>query len=287
MKGLFPLFYFSGTGNTWWVSQRLAEKLGERGLQARAYSIEQIEPQAAGELISAAQGVGLGFPTYGSDAPRNFTAWLKALPAQEQKKPLLGFITQLGWSGDGCNFLEGLFREKGLDLKWAAEFNMPDSICLPAFPFFPYQSDLELIAPMLKEREKEIDALCDKIIKGEGWRQHNDLFSWVSAWIQRGPFRLGHDWGRKFWSVDGEKCLGERCGRCARICPVGNIRMEGGAAVHAEACVYCMRCFNYCPTYSIHYMGKSNEKLIQKPPYRGPVQEFKPELICRKERKKN
>ncbi len=36
-----PLFYFSGTGNTWWVSQELCQALSARGMEATAYSIEQ------------------------------------------------------------------------------------------------------------------------------------------------------------------------------------------------------------------------------------------------------
>ena len=88
-NGTFPIFYFSGTGNTWWISLRLAENLQKRGLHAQAYSIEQIEPKTAGELIEVAEGAGLGFPIYGSDAPRNFTAWLKKLPVQKEKKPVL------------------------------------------------------------------------------------------------------------------------------------------------------------------------------------------------------
>ena len=280
MKGTFPIFYFSGTGNTWWISQQITEALREQGLEVQTYSIEQIEPAAAGALIEKAVSIGLGFPIYGSDAPRIFTDWLKRLPAQKESKPTLGFVTQGTWSGTGCNFLEEVFREKGLELKWSQEFNMPNNICLPKFALlFPYDSDPEKWAGTLENRKEDIQVLSAKIANEMRSRQHNDIASRAAAWIQRGPFRLMHDPGRTLWSVD-ENCLGEKCARCEHICPVENIHTADGKAVHGEVCVYCMRCFNYCPTHAIHYWGASNEKLEKKPTYMGPVKEFRPEMIC-------
>ncbi|MDK2981748.1 MAG: hypothetical protein PWQ55_2095 [Chloroflexota bacterium] len=280
MKGSFPIFFFSGTGNTWWIGQQIAEALSAQGLAAQPYSIEQTSPQQAAKIMAAADGIGLGFPIYGSDAPRIFTDWLAELPALKEQKPLLGFVTQGLWSGTGCNFLEEVFREKGLELKWSREFNMPNNICLPKFALmFPYESEPAKWAKALVKREQDVKVLAARVAGDLRYRQHNDLISRASAWIQRGPFRWMHDPGRKLWSVD-ENCLGEKCGRCVRICPVENIHIVDGRAQHGEACVYCMRCFNYCPTQAIHYWGASNKRLEKKPPYQGPVKAFRPELIC-------
>lgn len=284
MKNSFPVFYFSGTGNTWWAALRIAEALQKKGFQSQAFSIEQITPEAAGELIRNSQGAGFGFPVYGSDAPRVFSEWLGRLPVQVEAKPALGFVTQMAWSGSGFNFLEKPMKAKGLHLRWTVELNMPNNICLPAFPIFPYHSDTEKFKKLLGKRESDIEALAGQIAAGIPRRQHNDLFSRASAWIQRGPFRLVHDLGRGLWSVDGGQCLGESCGRCARICPVGNIQMSAGKATHGKACVYCLRCFNYCPTYAVCYLGASNQKMEKKPPFRGPVPEFRPELVCQEDR---
>ena len=56
VNGSFPIFFFSGTGNTWWITQQITEALRAEGLDAQAYSIEQTEPQAAAKLMEAAAG---------------------------------------------------------------------------------------------------------------------------------------------------------------------------------------------------------------------------------------
>jgi len=281
MKKSFPIFYFSGTGNTWWAAVRIAEALQQEGFDARAHSIEQVPPAAAGELIGGAWGAGFGFPVYGSDAPRIFSNWLKGLSPQARTMPALGFVTQLGWSGSGFNYLENTMKAKGLPLHWTVELNMPNNICLPAFPIFPYQSNVERFRSLLERRQSDIQALARQIAAGIPHRQHNDWFSRASAWIQRAPFRLAHDLFQGLWSVEAERCLGESCSRCVRICPARNILMRTDQPVHGKACVYCLRCFNFCPTFAVRYLV-GNQKLEKKPPFRGPVAEFQPELIAKR-----
>lgn len=237
------IFYFSGTGNTWWVSERIAEELKTLGISAKAHSIEQVSESQTEGLINQSTMIGLGFPIYGSDAPRIFHDFMRILPQQTTPKKTLGFVTQWMWSGDGINFLEKDLQKKGYDLRWSAEFNMPNNIAL--HPLI-YSADYEVTHPKLEKCEENIRAFCSKVAKGEKYQQHSDWFSAASAWIQRGPFRLLHDFGHRFWSVDAEACTS--CNKCKRICPVENIEMLDGLPVHGDACVYCIRCFNFCPT---------------------------------------
>ena len=95
-KSLCPFFYFSGTGNTWWVSQRLVDALCARGFNASAFSIEQISSDQVADLIQSATCIGLGFPIYGSDTPRVFRDFVSRLPVLPQEKPVIGYVTQLG-----------------------------------------------------------------------------------------------------------------------------------------------------------------------------------------------
>ncbi len=277
------LFYFSGTGNTWWVSERFAETLGTLGFHASSHSIEQVCMQEASELITAADAVGFGFPIYGSDAPRNFLQFINNLPNQDPIMDSLGFVTQMAWSGDGFNFLRGMMEKKGYRMRWTAEFIMPNNVAIPFIPL-PYSADYDRFKKQLVKAKKKIEQVCQAIISGEKLVEHNDAFSAASAWIQRAPFRWMHDWAAKMWRVDKDACVS--CARCARICPVNNIRMENGLAVHADACILCMRCFNYCPTLAVHYARFSNRRAEKNPPFKGPVAAFKPEIISKGQNKR-
>ena len=257
----------------------MREGLRGQGYQCEAYSIEQISTREAGKLADQAEIVGLGFPIHGSDAPRNFLTFLDALPKQADEKPVLGYVTQLAWSGDGCNFLYGSLLEKGYRIRWAAELIMPNNIALGFSPL-KYSADYESFKPKLEKCEEVIEELCRKVARGEGWRQHSGPLYAALAWMQRGPFRWAHDWGRKFWSVDAKKCTS--CGSCARNCPVENIHMEDGLPQWDQKCVYCMRCFNYCPELAVKYMNFSNARAARNPPFQGPVPDFHPGLVRRK-----
>jgi ferredoxin/flavodoxin len=278
-KSIVSIFYFSGTGNTGWVSELLSKTLSEHGFQASAYSIEQVSDKETAALIHKSELIGLGFPIYGSDVPRIFHDFLRKLPRLEEEKSILGFVTQMMWSGDGINFLGPELLEKGYCLRWAAEFNMPNNIALPIIPL-PYESDFNKFTPQLEKCGKQIADLCAKIANNQPFRQHSGVLAAAAAWIQRGPFRLVHDWGRKFWSVDEEAC--NSCERCALLCPVGNIVMQNGLPIYSDQCVYCMRCFNYCPTHAIHYMGMKNTRLEKNRPFQGPTENFRPEMLIKK-----
>ena len=57
--------------------------------------------------------------------------------------------------------------------------------------------------------------------------------------------------GQRVPTVDVEKCKG--CGKCARLCPLGNIRMEEGRPHWGDRCTHCMACLCGCPTGAIEY----------------------------------
>ena len=60
---------------------------------------------------------------------------------------------------------------------------------------------------------------------------------------------------RKFAASDD--CIG--CGTCVKICPRGNIRLEGGKPVFGSSCIGCLSCVQYCPKQAIN-IGKITVK---------------------------
>lgn len=153
---------------------------------------------------------------------------------------------------------------------------MPNNIALDGFPFC-YSADYEYFKPLFAKNSACVEWLCNLVSRGVPYRQHSGLLDAALVWLQRGPFRWIHDWGRKFWWVDTEAC-----GICARFCPADNIHMQDGLPVYSEKYIYCLRCFNYCPTPAVHYLKTGNKRAHKNPPFRGPVAAFHPRPIAQK-----
>lgn len=60
---------------------------------------------------------------------------------------------------------------------------------------------------------------------------------------------------KKFRASD--ECIG--CGACVRVCPRGNIRLEGGKPVFGADCMGCLSCVQLCPKQAID-IGRITKK---------------------------
>jgi len=272
-----PIFYFSGTGNTWWVAQQLAEALGNN-FKAETHSIEQVTPSLVSRLVDQADIVALGYPVYGSDAPLIMQDFIASLPETEQAKPMLVFATQAAWSGDGAYFIRPDVEAKGYQIRWAVHFNMPNNIStdlgwiLNAF--------LWLFRAKPATALKRIHKLAHRISQNQDWIMgQSPTFS--LGWVQRIPYRKGLETLQSgTFQVNPVKC--NACRRCVRLCPVNNITLVDGLPRFDTHCNLCLRCFNYCPELAIEAFGKPfNPAWFGEKPYQGPEPGFRPELIIK------
>ena len=280
----FPIFYFSGTGNTWWVGQQLEAALNSRGFQSQAISIEQISPVEVTTRIEQAEMIGLGYPIYGSDAPEIMKVFVENLPVLKTPKKMMIYITQLAWSGNGAYFMRRQIEKKGYQIDWAVHFNMPCNLSIDLSPFST-SSNYDKFIPLLEKRKHQAEKLAGRISTNQKWIHGNNPVSFLASWLQRGPWRHELKWTQNHtFSVDPEKC--NHCGRCERICPVENIHLVDGLPVFGDQCNLCLRCYNFCPEQAILvYKRPFNTKRFGEKPFQGPVPEFKPELIdCKVEK---
>ena len=61
---------------------------------------------------------------------------------------------------------------------------------------------------------------------------------------------------KKFYVTDA--CIS--CGKCERVCPTENVRLENGRPVWGKKCTHCMACICRCPAEAIEY-GKHSRGL--------------------------
>ena len=282
----FVIFYFSGTGNTWWATNLLVEELKSTGNEVEAYSLEIDaikDKKHVYELIKKADILGIGYPIYGSSAPAIMQEFIDNLPdlsktsnKQEEKelKTVLLYSTELFASGDGVRYHNKNLKKKGYKMKWGVHFQMPNNICMPYSPF-------KNTTPKKEEKKKKktalrIKKLVSRINNNKTWIQGRNPISKSLGLSQRHGFIKESNWLSSKMGIDMEICT--KCMRCVNICPVNNIVEEKVKLVYQGKCILCMRCYNYCPVLAVTFFGKHHKK--SRPlPYRGPTKDFRPEIL--------
>ena len=181
------IFYFSGTGNTWWVSEELVRQFKKLGRPTRAYSIETISVNEALELIQDSGITGFGYPIHGSDLPVPMKDFISQLPVLTGKRAFT-FCTQWLWSGDGAAVGGVLLQDKGFDIQWGEHFLMPNNVTLSIISL-PYTNDQNRLARVLARAARRTALFAEKIGAGRPFLRGFNRVSFCLGSLQRLPFR--------------------------------------------------------------------------------------------------
>lgn len=229
------VYCFSGTGNTRRVCEGLVRELRRRGNAAELFAISADCPPPP---PSGYDGVIVGYPVHAFNAPAPVLAFLKRLPAAY--KPLPVWLVRT--SGEPLRFNDAagispkrILKRKGYLIRGELSYVMPYNII--------FRHPDGMATRMKSAYERNCPADAGKISAGRGeTRKVGPVRRFVSF-----ALRIEHTaaplLGRRFKA--GESCIG--CGKCAEVCPQGNIRMENGKPVFGKNCSICMGCAFSCP----------------------------------------
>lgn len=257
------VFYFSGTGNTRWAAQEVANAIGERLL----YIPDELRGGCHTYTLEANERIGFCFPTHGWQVPRIVRVFIRSLKLNVDKNFCWALTTCGDNMGEAMTILnrdlaacEGLRRSNGEAMHTESVFSiiMPESyVCLPfmktdseekeALKLDMARQQISHIIQMIKESRRGIEELD----KGPTPR----LYSYV----------IGEYFNRKMvndkkFTVDTDKCI--RCGKCQSKCPVDNIHGTPPAWLHNGWCTSCLACYHYCPVHAINF-GRITRKRDQ------------------------
>ncbi|MBI9105772.1 MAG: EFR1 family ferrodoxin [Spirochaetales bacterium] len=281
--GKISIFYFSGTGNTWWAAGKFADQLSNLGFKAERVSIEQ-PPALLLSKIRNSDIIFLAYPVYGSDRPEPIKDFIRMIPeassfAKDLPVPFGIICTQMMYSGDGAWLEHWLIEEKGYQIKWAVHIRMPNNISIPGF-LFKYTNNYNILGKILDKAEIRLNKLALLILNGKDWRQGTSVFWNLMGLMQRRPYRKILPSYQNSLTIDEERCTA--CGKCVKLCPSENIRtVNGGFPEFLGKCSLCLRCYNYCPASAVRYNNKSFRPVppCRNLPYRGPVENFNPAVL--------
>jgi len=233
------IIYFSGTGNSRYCAQLLAQMLGDNLTDAAAY----IKKGDKVNLTSDKAWVFVS-PVYGWQIPHIFADFIRSGSFVGNKSAY--FVITCGSDiADAANYIELLCHENGLTFCGTLEVVMPENY-LPMFPVPGREESEEIIAaahPIIENA-----AVC--IAESEPFpRRGYRLFDKTkSSFINKVFYRFFVK-ASPFYSTD--KCIG--CGKCVLLCPLNNISLESDRPVWGNNCTHCMACICRCPTEAIEY----------------------------------
>lgn len=271
----FKLYYFSGTGNTWWVADRLARILRENGHEVQMQSIETVTREEVSEQIEHADHILIGFPVVGSTAHKNVLQFMETFPASNAHQPVSVFATHALASGDTAWFIGKKLEKRGYPLKQAAHFRMMNNFHIPKFKFVKPKND-ERLDKLLKQTAVKVEAFAKSILEGKTKITGNHPAGHLLGGFQRSAVNALERLIAKDFRVEPSRCI--HCGKCVRICPVGNIKEDGGTYRFEEHCIVCMRCYSQCPKSAI-LIGDGSMDEEKYPRFRGPGKNFRIEVV--------
>lgn len=241
-------YYFSGTGNTRYITEYLCGKL--KG----TYDIQLFDVTEAGDFAGAikkSEIVLFAFPVYGSAPPIPMRNFVHRCGELLRGKKVILVETQYFFSGDGPATIGRTVKKYGGRIIGAEIFNMPNN--LADCKVFPIKNGEEIQRTLARAR-KRADRFSKHLLKGNAPKRGFSVLSHaVGYYSQRKFWAKGESAKRKKLKISQEKCVG--CGLCVKKCPVKNLFLENKHAKPLGKCVLCYRCVNLCPKQAISLIG--------------------------------
>ena len=230
------IYYFSGTGNSKWVAEQIAKRTGDT-----AQSISSLIADGPIALyVGAGESIGLVFPIYAWGAPTMVEHFCKSIQI-DHSAYAYAICTCGDEAGKSMQRLRGMFA-------WQAAW----SLVMPNNYIVGFEVDqTELAQNKVNTAREKLPQIAEAILAR---RSEYDVREGTSAKLKtiavRPMFNLFAKRTNPFYATD--EC--NACGLCARICPIGAIRMDGERPVWVKKhCTQCLGCINRCPQRAIQY----------------------------------
>ena len=235
---------FSGTGNSKYVAQRIADALDDALVNLN----DRIKASDT-SLVETGERVIIVTPTYAWRIPRVVRDWLLKTELRGAKRSW--FVMTCGSEiGNADRYNHDLCTEKGLACMGTAQIVMPENY-IAMFSAPQADKAREIVA----QAEPSIDRAIAAIQAGECFAPtRNNLYDRFMS----GP--VNPIFYKFFVKADAftvsDACIG--CGQCAKRCPMNNVTLKDGKPVWGRNCTHCMACICYCPVSAIEYGTKDN-----------------------------
>ncbi|MBR5740030.1 MAG: EFR1 family ferrodoxin [Firmicutes bacterium] len=232
------VLYFTGTGNSRFVAERISKKTKSELIDLR--------PQVKAGTQQAVDDENVVFvaPTYAWLLPTAVSEWIEKADLTSVKRAW--FVMTCGDSiGNACQYNRELVLKKGIEYMGTAKIIMPENY-IAMFNTPGKAESRRIVTKSLPDIDRAIEALTA-----------GKKFPPVRVTVaQHLLTKVVHPAFGKFF-IKGEAfsvkddCIA--CGKCAELCPMNNISLIDGKPEWGNGCIHCMACICYCPKAAIEY----------------------------------
>ena len=244
--------YFSGTGNSTFVATTIANFLDE--------SLKFIPEIDSGELETPDKRFIIVFPVYSWGVPPLISDFILSLGEDYWAKVKNNGVSVdcVMTCGDEValapEMLKKDFKKVGIEIQSIWSVIMPNNyVLLPGFDI----DSKSMENKKLENCKGRILEISQSLQRGE---KRIDVTRGSIPWLKtKIVFPLFKRWGifPKKWKYS-ESCIS--CGRCARICPMLNIKMQEQHPAWGMRCCSCLACYHICPVHAVVYGNETKNK---------------------------
>ena len=243
------ILYFSGTGNSRFVAQRLADQCSDELISINKHMRQRkLEPYTAQYSYSSEKPFVIVCPTYCWHIPKVVEEFLYDSRFLGSQK--MYFILTCGSStGQAASHAETVCKKLSMTFMGLSSIQMPENY-ITLF----HAPDADEAVGIVRAAIPQVETLAQQI---QLEHQIRDGFSGPAMpnFVYRMFYRLMiHD--RKLRVKDS--CIG--CSACAMLCPMANIRMKDRRPVWLGNCTQCQACIAVCPVDAIEFGLRSKGK---------------------------
>ena len=283
------IFYFSGTGNTKWAASKLASATHEDLISIAPYMRADDSSHTLAEpfILKENERLGFVFPVHGWRVPKLVREFIGRMKVQRAEPASAGSQTLSDISGNSAsagsrsfaycvctagdsigltieNLNQTISQNPSLQALGITKVSSSYSLIMPesyvGLPFMDVDPKEKEIRKKSKSAQK-LSVICEEIFdRKEGVsRLVKGPIPWFFTKVVGGFFENVLITDKRF-HVEKDKCV--KCGICANVCPVGDIKGGHGEYpewLHHKDCLTCFTCYHHCPHHAIEF-GKQTQK---------------------------
>jgi len=247
------IFYFTGTGNSFWVARALGQALDES-----LVSITELWKASPSQLVfhlTDEERILFVYPVHSWGPPVIVQQFIDRLTFTNYKDQSIYSVCTCG---DDCGYtteiIDHSLEKIGHSLSGSFSVTMPNNYIL--FPGFDV--DTEEVAR--RKRTEAVGRVVEIVSVIRGEKKNKKLYvrgtvPFLKSRVIR-PFFITFALGKnEFYSTDA--CIS--CGLCEHMCPTRTISLKQGRPVWDKTCIQCAACIHRCPVRAIEY-GKVSLK---------------------------